>query len=261
MEDPFSAIRTGINCLENQLSALPLAHFSGQEEGDPDDFELTAGLSSAAAARFKGVTMRESHTKLESRTQREKRERLLDSLDKTPESHNKILFRHGTNISELQGSTQGTQGQVDALEGRPTRVDDGLGRVKEEIAMNISAKESAPFTAVDEISWDRNRRSTIEFLEPRRRRHPHGRYKSKGSSGNGGYGSGSDSSSDESKRKYSYSTDSEESEKHRRKNKSVTRHYLDLEETFSCLTRQDDGAYGGNAWTCNRDWNTLLWIR
>jgi len=62
-----------------------------------DDFELTAGLSSAAASRFQGVTICESHTRLESRTQREERERLLDSFDKTLESHNKILFRHGTN--------------------------------------------------------------------------------------------------------------------------------------------------------------------
>ena len=80
LESQFSALRIGFDGLENQLSALQLARSSEQEEVDSDDFELTAGLSSAAAARFEGVTMRESHTRLESRTQREKRERLLDSL-------------------------------------------------------------------------------------------------------------------------------------------------------------------------------------
>ena len=143
MEGQFSALRIGFDGLENQLSALQLARSSDQEEIYPEDFELTAGLSSAAAARFEGVTMRESHTKLESRAQRDERERLLDSFDKTLESHNKILFRHGTNISELQGSTQGTQGQVDALEGRLTRVEDELGRVREELARNASAVECA----------------------------------------------------------------------------------------------------------------------
>jgi len=58
-----------------------------------------------------------------SRTQREKRNCLLDSFEKTLEGHNKFLLRHGTNISELQGSTQGTQGQVDALEGRLMQVE------------------------------------------------------------------------------------------------------------------------------------------
>ena len=67
---------------------------------------------------------------------------MLDSIDKTLESHNEILFRRGTNISELQGSTQGAQGQIDALEGRLTQVEDELGRVKEELARNTSAVES-----------------------------------------------------------------------------------------------------------------------
>jgi len=113
--------------------------------------------------------MRESHTKLESRSQREELERLLDSIDKTLESHNKILFRHGTNISELQGSTQGAQGQIDALEGRLTRVEDQLGRVKEEIARNASAVESAPFTAVEEINPGTGISDERSSVEPRRR--------------------------------------------------------------------------------------------
>ena len=66
MEGPFSALRIDFDGLENQLSALQLARSSEQEEVDPDDSELTAGLFSVAAARFEGVTMRESHTKLES---------------------------------------------------------------------------------------------------------------------------------------------------------------------------------------------------
>ena len=88
MEGQFSALRIGFDGLEDQLSALQLARSSEQEEIDPDDFEPTAGLSSAAAARFERVTLRESHTKLESRTQRKERERLLDSIDETLESHN-----------------------------------------------------------------------------------------------------------------------------------------------------------------------------
>jgi len=123
LEGQFSAQRIGFDGLENQLSALQLTRSSEQEEVDSNDFELTAGLSSAAAARFEGVTMREGHARLESRTQREERERLLESFDKTLESHNKILFCHGTNISELQGSSQDSQGQVDALEGRLSRVE------------------------------------------------------------------------------------------------------------------------------------------
>ena len=90
-------LRIGFDGLENQLSALQLARSSEQEEVDPDDFELTAGLSSAAAARFEGVTMRESHTKLESRSQREERERLLESVDKNLESHN-IRFCFATGL-------------------------------------------------------------------------------------------------------------------------------------------------------------------
>jgi len=96
LESQFSALRIGFDGLENQLSALQLVRSSEQEEGDPDDFELTAGLSSAAAARFEGVTMRESHTRLDSRAQREERERLLDSIDKTLESHNKSVTLFAT---------------------------------------------------------------------------------------------------------------------------------------------------------------------
>ena len=113
--------------------------------------------------------MRESHTKLKSRAQREERERLLDSFDKTLESHNKILFRHGTNISELQGSTQGTQSQIDALEGRLTQVEDELGRVRDELARNASAVESTPFTAVGEINPGTGISDERPTVEPRRR--------------------------------------------------------------------------------------------
>ena len=113
--------------------------------------------------------MRESHTKLESRTQCEERERLLDSIDKTLESHNKILFRHETNISELQGSTQDTQGQVDALEGRLMRVEDELGRVRGELARNTSAVESAPFAAVEESNPGTGISDERSSVEPRRR--------------------------------------------------------------------------------------------
>ena len=111
--------------------------------------------------------MRESHTRLESRSQREERERLLDSMDKTLESHNKILFRHGTNIRELQGSTQDTQGQVDALEGRLTRVEDELGRVREELARNASAVESAPFAVVEEVNPGTGISDERSSVEPR----------------------------------------------------------------------------------------------
>ena len=58
MEGQFSALRIGFDGLENQLSALQLARSSDQEEIYPEDFELTAGLSSAAAVRLEGVTMR-----------------------------------------------------------------------------------------------------------------------------------------------------------------------------------------------------------
>jgi len=68
-------------------------------------------------------------------------------------------------ISELQGSTQGTQCQIDALVGRLTRVEDELGRVKEELARNVSAGESAPFAAVEKTKPGTavsDERSTIE---------------------------------------------------------------------------------------------------
>ena len=82
---------------------------------------------------------------------------------------NKILFHHGTNISELQGSTQGTQGQVDTLEGRLTRVEDELGRVRDELARNASTVESAPFAAVEEINPGTAISDERSSVEPRRR--------------------------------------------------------------------------------------------
>ena len=70
LEGQFSTLSICFNGLDNQLSSTisALLRVGGS---DPNDFALTAGLSSAAVARFEGVTVRENNTKLE------ERERLL----------------------------------------------------------------------------------------------------------------------------------------------------------------------------------------
>ena len=49
------------------------------------------------------------------------------------------------------------------------QVEDELGRVKEEIARNASAVESAPFAAVEEINPEKEISDECSTMEPRRR--------------------------------------------------------------------------------------------